>query len=218
MLDELKEVNFYIHKKIEEYKKNELEILNELEKDALEKSVPIISKDIREYLAFLIRTNKNIRNILEVGTATGYSGIVMAKEIQEREGALTTIEIDEERFNKAKKSFENSNLKRVRQILGDATLEIKKLEDSPENKFDFIFIDAAKGQYKTFFEDSYKLLNNDGIIFIDNILFRGYMYKEYPKKYKTIVRRLNEFIDFLYKNYDFSLLPISDGVGLVYKK
>ncbi len=221
MLEELKEVNSYIHKKIINYKKNNLEILNELEIDAEKNSVPIISKEIREYLKFLIKTNKNIKNILEVGTATGYSGIVMAEEIQNRNGKLTTIEIDEKRYEKAKESFEKSKLKNIKQIFGDATVEIKKLEEickNSDSKFDFIFIDAAKGQYKTFFEDSYKLLNKGGIIFIDNILFRGYMYKEYPKKYKTIVRRLEEFIDFLYENYDFVLLPISDGVGLVYKK
>ncbi len=220
MLEELKEVNSYIHKKIDTYKKNSLEILDELEKDASENSVPIISKDVREYLKFLIRTNKNIKNILEVGTATGYSGIVMAEEIQERNGSLVTIEIDEERFKKAKESFEKSNLKGIKQIFGDATIEIKNLEIKKleENKFDFIFIDAAKGQYKTFFEDSYKLLNEGGMIFIDNILFRGYMYKEFPKRYKTIVRKLDEFIDFLYKNYEFVLLPISDGVGLVFKR
>ncbi len=215
MLEELKEVNLYIHKKIDTHKKNNLEILNELELDATKNFVPIISKDVREYLKFLIKTNKDIKNILEVGTATGYSGIVMAEEIQERNGSLITIEIDEERFKKAKESFEKSNLNGIKQIFGDATVEIKKLE---ENKFDFIFIDAAKGQYKTFFEDSYKLLNEGGIIFIDNILFRGYMYKEFPKRYKTIVRKLDEFIDFLYENYEFTLLPISDGVGLVYKK
>ena len=87
-----------------------------------------------------------------------------------------------------------------------------------DKNFDFIFIDAAKGQYKKFFEDSYKLLNEGGIVFIDNILFRGYLYKESPKRFKTIVKRLDEFINYLYENFDFVLLPISDGVGLVYKK
>ena len=71
-----------------------------------------------------------------------------------------------------------------------------------------------------FFEDSIKLLNKDGIIFIDNIMFRGYLYKEYPKRFKTIVKRLNEFIDSLYTRNDgnFVLLPFGDGVGLFRKK
>ena len=214
MLEELKEANEYISSKIDKYKSPNLELIKEIEKDAEINNVPIISKEIREYLKFIIRTNKNIKNILEVGTATGYSGITMSEEIQDRNGILTTIEIDEDRFKIAQSNFEKSNLKGIEQILGDATEEIEKLNKT----FDFIFIDAAKGQYKKFFEDSYKLLNEGGIVFIDNILFRGYLYKESPKRFKTIVKRLDEFINYLYENFDFVLLPISDGVGLVYKQ
>jgi len=160
-----------------------------------------------------VRKNKNIKNILEVGTATGYSGITMLEEIQDRNGILTTIEIDEDRFKIAQSNFQKSNLKGIEQIFGDAIEEIKKLNKN----FDFIFIDAAKGQYKKFFEDSYKLLNEGGIVFIDNILFRGYLYKESPKRFKTIVKRLDEFVNYLYENFDFVLLPISDGVGIIHK-
>lgn len=214
MLEELKEANEYISSKIDKYKSPNLELIKEIEKDAEINNVPIISKEIREYLKFIIKTNKNIKNILEVGTATGYSGIIMLEEIQDRNGILTTIEIDEDRFKVAQSNFEKSNLKGIEQILGDATEEIEKLNKT----FDFIFIDAAKGQYKKFFEDSYKLLNEGGIVFIDNILFRGYLYKESPKRFKTIVKRLNEFIDYLYENFDsVTLLPISDGVMLVSK-
>lgn len=214
MLEELKEANEYISSKIDKYKSPNLELIKEIEKDAEINNVPIISKEIREYLKFIIRTNKNIKNILEIGTATGYSGIIMLEEIQDRNGNLTTIEINEDRFKIAQSNFEKSNLKGIEQILGDATEEIEKLNKT----FDFIFIDAAKGQYKKFFEDSYKLLNEGGIVFIDNILFRGYLYKESPKRFKTIVKRLNEFIDYLYENFgSVTLLPISDGVMLVSK-
>ena len=214
MLEELKKANEYISSKIDKYKSPNLELIKEIEKDAEINNVPIISKEIREYLKFIIKTNKNIKNILEVGTATGYSGITMLEEIQDRNGILTTIEIDGDRFKIAQSNFEKSNLKGIEQILGDATEEIEKLNKT----FDFIFIDAAKGQYKKFFEDSYKLLNEGGIVFIDNILFRGYLYKESPKRFKTIVKRLNEFIDYLYENFDsVTLLPISDGVMLVSK-
>ncbi|MDD7392185.1 MAG: O-methyltransferase [Fusobacteriaceae bacterium] len=213
MLEELKEANEYIYSKIEKYKKHKIEILNEIEEDARINAVPIIGREVAEYLKFLISTNKNIKDILEIGTATAYSGITMLAEIQERDGSLTTIEIDETRFNTAKENFKKSKLNGVNQILGDAGEEIKKLN----KKFDFVFIDAAKGQYKIFFEDSFKLLNEDGIIFIDNIMFRGYLYRESPKRYKTIVKRLDEFIDYLYQNYNFVLLPVSDGIGIVYK-
>ena len=213
MLEELKEANEYIYSKIEKYKKHKIEILNEIEEDARVNAVPIIGREVAEYLKFLVSTNKNIKDILEIGTATAYSGITMLAEIQERDGSLTTIEIDETRFNTAKENFKKSKLNGVNQILGDAGEEIKKLN----KKFDFVFIDAAKGQYKIFFEDSFKLLNEDGIIFIDNIMFRGYLYRESPKRYKTIVKRLDEFIDYLYQNYNFVLLPVSDGIGIVYK-
>lgn len=213
MLEELKEANEYIYSKIEKYKKHKIEILNEIEEDARINAVPIIGREVAEYLKFLVSTNKNIKDILEIGTATAYSGITMLAEIQDRDGSLTTIEIDETRFNIAKENFKKSKLNGVNQILGDAGEEIKKLN----KKFDFVFIDAAKGQYKIFFEDSFKLLNEDGIIFIDNIMFRGYLYRESPKRYKTIVKRLDEFIDYLYQNYNFVLLPVSDGVGLIRK-
>ena len=99
----------------------------------------------------------------------------------------------------------------------NADLYFEKIEKLNKN-YDFIFIDAAKGQYKKFFEDSYKLLNKGGLVFIDNILFRGYLYKESPKRFKTIVKRLDEFIEYLYENFeDVTLLPISDGVMLVNK-
>mgnify|MGYP000979265847 CR=1 FL=1 len=215
MLEELKEANEYISSKIDKYRSANL-LIKEIEKDAEINNVPIISKEIREYLKFIIRTNKNIKNILEVGTATGYSGIIMSEEIQDRNGNLTTIEIDEDRFKIAKSNFEKANLKNIEQILGDATEEIEKLNKN----YDFIFIDASKGQYLKFFEMSYELLNENGIIFIDNLMFRGLVAadkEEIPKRYKTIVKRLKEFIEKLNEEYNFVLLPFGDGVGIVKK-
>ncbi|MDY2800402.1 MAG: O-methyltransferase [Fusobacterium mortiferum] len=211
MLEELKEANEYIISKIKE---ND-ELILEMEKYAREYNVPIVTKEVAEYLKFIVKSN-GIKNILEVGTAIGYSGILMAKEIEENGGKLYTIEIDEERYNLAQENFKKSGLNNIVSIKGDAVEEIKKIDE----KFDFVFIDASKGHYMEFFEDSYKLLNKDGIIFIDNIMFRGYLYKEYPKRFKTIVRRLNEFIEYLYSRNggEFVLLPFGDGIGLFRKK
>ncbi len=211
MLEELKEANEYIISKIKE---ND-ELILEMEKYAREYNVPIVTKEVAEYLKFIVKSN-GIKNILEVGTAIGYSGILMAKEIEKNGGKLYTIEIDEERYNLAQENFKKSGLNNIVSIKGDAVEEIKKID----KKFDFVFIDASKGHYMEFFEDSYKLLNKDGIIFIDNIMFRGYLYKEYPKRFKTIVRRLNEFIEYLYSRDggEFVLLPFGDGIGLFRKK
>lgn len=209
MLEELKEANEYITSKIVE---NDPVIL-EMEKFAEENNVPIVTKEVAKYLEFMVDMNKS-RSILEIGTAIGYSGTIMARVAKKYQGSLTTIEIDEERFKQAKENFSKAGLDNVTLILGDGLEEIKKLD----GKFDFIFIDAAKGKYRDFFEDSYKLLSEDGIIFIDNIMFRGYLYKEHPKRFKTIVRKLNEFIDYLYENHpDFTLLPFGDGIGLLRK-
>ena len=211
MLEELREANEYIISKIKE---ND-ELVLEMEKYAEEHNVPIVTKEVAEYLKFIVRSN-NIKNVLEVGTAIGYSGILMAKEIEKNNGKLYTIEIDEERYNLAQENFKKSGLKNIVSIKGDAVEEIKKIDEN----FDFVFIDASKGHYLEFFEDSYKLLNKNGIIFIDNIMFRGYLYKEYPKRFKTIVRRLNEFIVYLYSREggEFVLLPFGDGIGLFRKE
>lgn len=211
MLEELREANEYIISKIKE---ND-ELVLEMEKYAEKHNVPIVTKEVAEYLKFIVRSN-NIKNVLEVGTAIGYSGILMAKEIEKNNGKLYTIEIDEERYNLAQENFKKSGLKNIVSIKGDAIEEIKKIDEN----FDFVFIDASKGHYLEFFEDSYKLLNKNGIIFIDNIMFRGYLYKEYPKRFKTIVRRLNEFIEYLYSREggEFVLLPFGDGIGLFRKK
>ena len=211
MLEELKDANSYIIGKIEE--KDSL--ILEMEDFAHKNNVPIVTKEVAEYLKFIVKTYK-VKNILEVGTAIGYSGILMAKEIVEQGGKLYTIEIDEERYNQAQENIKKSGLNNIVSIKGDAVEEIKKINEN----FDFVFIDASKGHYMDFFEDSIKLLNKNGIIFIDNIMFRGYLYKEYPKRFKTIVKRLDSFIDSLYKREegDFVLLPFGDGVGLFYKK
>lgn len=211
MLEELKEANGYVVGKIKE--KDEL--ILELEKYAAENNVPIVTKEVAEYLKFMVDMNKS-QNILEVGTAIGYSGIIMARAAQKYGGKLTTIEIDEERYKEANINFEKAGLKNVKTILGDAGEEVKKLDE----EFDFVFIDASKGHYREFFDDSYKLLKKDGIIFIDNIMFRGYLYKEYPKRFKTIVRKLDEFIIWLYEEFgeSFVLLPFGDGIGLLKKR
>lgn len=211
MLEELKDANSYIIGKIEE--KDSL--ILEMEDFAHENNVPIVTKEVAEYLKFIVKTHK-VKNILEVGTAIGYSGILMAKEIVGQDGKLYTIEIDEERYNQAQENIKKSGLSNIVSIKGDAVEEIKKIEEN----FDFVFIDASKGHYMDFFEDSIKLLNKNGIIFIDNIMFRGYLYKEYPKRFKTIVKRLDSFIDSLYnrEDGDFVLLPFGDGVGLFRKE
>ena len=210
MLEELKEANEYILKKIKE---KDFTIL-QIEQFAKENNVPIITKEVAKYLEFLIESY-NVKKVLEIGTAIGYSGGLIAKILDKNGGDLTTIEIDEKRYHIALENFRKMGIeKRVNTILGDANEVLKNLNEI----YDFVFIDASKGQYRDFFDNAYRLLKENGVIFIDNIMFRGYLYKEYPKRFKTIVRKLDEFIDHLYDNYNFVLLPFGDGIGLVYKR
>ena len=180
--------------------------------------MPIITDEVLNYMIF---TAKNMKagNILEIGTATGYSGLFLAQVANENGGFLTTMEIDEKRYGKAVENFKKLGLfEKNRMILGDALEEIPRLDKGI--KYDFIFIDASKGQYLKFFEMSYELLNENGIIFIDNLMFRGLVAvkkEEIPKRYKTIVKRLKEFIEKLNEEYNFVLLPFGDGVGIVKK-
>ena len=194
------------------------EIIQDIKNESLEQNVPIITDEVLNYMIFTAR-NIKARNILEIGTATGYSGLFLAQIANENSGFLTTMEIDEIRYGKAVENFKKLGLfKKNKMIFGDALEQIPKLNKNV--KYDFIFIDASKGQYLKFFEMSYELLNENGIIFIDNLMFRGLVAtdkEEIPKRYKTIVKRLKEFIEKLNEEYNFVLLPFGDGVGIVKK-
>ena len=194
------------------------EIIQDIKNESLDKNVPIITDEVLNYMIFTAR-NIKARNILEIGTATGYSGLFLAQIANENSGFLTTMEIDEIRYGKAVENFKKLGLfEKNKMIFGDALEEIPQLDKNM--KYDFIFIDASKGQYLKFFEMSYELLNENGIIFIDNLMFRGLVAadkEEIPKRYKTIVKRLKEFIEKLNEEYNFVLLPFGDGVGIVKK-
>ena len=147
------------------------EIIQDIKNESLDENVPIITDEVLNYMIFTAR-NIKARNILEIGTATGYSGLFLAQIANENSGFLTTMEIDEIRYEKAVENFKKLGLcEKNKMIFGDALEEIPKLDKSV--KYDFIFIDASKGQYLNFFEMSYELLNENGIIFIDNLMFRG---------------------------------------------
>ncbi|WP_068267791.1 O-methyltransferase [Caviibacter abscessus] len=178
----------------------------EVKKYGIDNKVPIVTEEVLNFMLFLIKHNK-YKTCLEIGSAIGYSGKYLAKNLH-----LTTIEIDEDRYNMAKKNLEGLN---ADIYLGDALNILPKLS----KKFDFIFIDASKSHNMEFFNLSYERLNDGGMIFIDNIAFRGYICEsEYNKRYKTIINKLKEFINYLNENYDFVFLPFGDGVGIVTKK
>lgn len=190
------------------------ELLYEMEQYAKENNVPIIHKEAANLLSLLIRL-KNVNTILEVGTAIGYSAITMRKASQCK---ILTIEKDEEMIEKAKINIERANFsKDITIIKGDA-LEVLKNMDY---RFDMIFLDAAKGQYLDFFVDCDRMLNKNGILFADNVLFRGMVVNDelLIRRKITIVKRMRKFLRFMSSNigYQTSILPISDGVMISLK-
>ncbi len=189
--------------------------LEEIEKFAKENNVPIMQKDGIEFLTKYIKEN-NIKNILEIGSAIGYSAIKMA--LVNDDIKVTTIERDKNRYDLAVSNINKFNLnKRINIILDDA-LKIELNE-----KYDLIFIDAAKSQYINFFNKFDKNLNKNGIIVTDNLSFHGLVEddsKTNNRNTKQLVKKIRKYIEFLKENkdYDTTFYKLGDGVAVSIKK
>ena len=189
--------------------------IEDIEEYAKINNVPIMQKDGIEFLCNYIKEN-NITNILEIGTAIGYSAIKMC--LVNSNIKVTTIERDVERYNIAIENINKFNLSdRINVILCDA------LEVDLTDKYDLIFIDAAKSQYIKFFEKFEINLNNDGVILTDNLSFHGLV--ENPnltnnRNTKQLVKKIQKYIDYLKdnNNYDTEFYSIGDGLSVSIKK
>ena len=166
-----------------------------IEKYAEEHNIPIMEKTGIKFLTKYIEEN-NVKSILEIGSAIGYSAIKMA--LVNENIKITTIEKDNVRYMEALKNIKDFGLeKRITLIYGDALLL------NIEDKYDLIFIDAAKGQYINFFEKYSKNLNKKGVIISDNIDFHGLVNKEErieSKNLRQLVDKIRRYIDFLKEN------------------
>lgn len=184
-------------------------VLDQIKKYALDNNVPIMLDGGIEFLCNLIN-KKNIKSILEIGTAIGYSSIKMA--LVDNDINVTTIERDIDRYNIALENIKKTNLdKRIKCIYGDA------LDINISGTYDLIFIDAAKGQNIKFFEKYSKLLNQRGIIVVDNIYFHGVIYEKdenLSRNVRQLKRKILEFIEYMKKNKDFSFEVFDDGDGI----
>lgn len=189
--------------------------LEEMEKYAKEHSVPIMEKEGIEFLTKYIKDN-NVKSILEIGAAIGYSAIKMASISDDIK--VTTIERDSFRYNEAVKNIEYNNLSdRINIILGDA------LEEEIAGSYDLIFIDAAKAQSIKFFEKYSPLLNDKGTIITDNINFHGLTFSDSPaptRNLRQLTRKIKTYLEFLENNkeYDSKYINIGDGVIVSKKK
>lgn len=188
------------------------EKLKVIKEKALEEHIPIIMDDTLEVIDTYLKEMKPKR-ILEIGTAVGYSAICFSKYLAE-DGIIDTIERDEERIADAKRNIKEMDLNNKINIYeGDAVEILPNLN----NKYDMVFIDAAKGKYTFFLEQSLRMLDKNGIIFADNILYKGYVLSDYNKhKQRTAVRNLREYIKQTTENTDLKtqILEVGDGLAI----
>ncbi len=189
--------------------------LKEMEKYAEENNIPIMEKKGINFLCEFIRKN-DIKKILEIGTAIGYSAIKMA--LVDDDINVVSIERNQDRYIEAVKNIKKCKLEdRITLILSDA------LNIDLEDKYDMIFIDAAKGQYINFFNHYEKNLLDDGIIVSDNMNFHGLtkdVDKIENKNLRQLVTKINDYIEFLknHEKYDTKFYKVGDGIAITYKK
>lgn len=180
---------------------------------ARENHIPVLLDDTAKLLFSKIN-NQKPKNVLEIGTAIGYSGTLI---LNASNCKLTTIEKDEASLNLAKHHFEKFGLtNRVNQILGDALEELNNLVKL-NKKFDFIFLDGPKGQYIKYLPILKQLINNSGVLFADNVFFKRMIFIEgtIPHRKRTIVVNLRKFLETVKTDnnfYNVEILDVGDGV------
>lgn len=194
----------------------DIEKFNEIKEHAIERHIPIIMDDTLKVIEERLRARKTNR-ILEIGTAVGYSAICFS-EFLEPNGIIDTIERDEERIKEAKENIKIiDNNKKINIYEGDAVEILPTINE----KYDMIFIDAAKGKYPFFLEQALRLLKKDGIIFADNILYKGYVMSDYNKhKQRTAVTHLREYIKLTTEDPQLNteILEVGDGLAITTMK
>lgn len=210
------------------------QIIKKIKNDSREKHITILMDDtleiIQKNIKNQIENNTKIEDkeyiykILEIGTAVGYSASEFVNMIGDNV-FVDTIERNEEMFNEAEKNIEKLGLKeKIKIHFGDAKeivpLIVKKVleSDDEKEKYDMIFIDAAKSGYPFYLTEGLKILKKDGIIFADNVLYKGYVMSDYNKhKQRTAVRHLREFIDMATNDekLDTKILEVGDGLAII---
>ena len=193
-------------------------LLEEIRREALAEDVPVIRPETGSFLKTLLLL-KRPKQVLEVGTAVGYSALLMCEALEE-DGRITTIEKYEKRIPKARENFRRAGRQEWITLLeGDAAEILKGLE----GPFDMIFMDAAKGQYLNFLPDALRLLAPGGLMVSDNILQDGDVLESrfaVARRDRTIHSRMREYLYLLKhtKGLATSIVPIGDGVAVSVKE
>ncbi|MFL0196464.1 O-methyltransferase [Clostridium sp. WILCCON 0269] len=210
-----------VHEYIEYYIKSLIEehsgILKEMEDYASQNSVPIVQKEVARFLELMINIKKPLK-ILELGTAIGYSAILMSIN-SGKKSLITTIERDRNMVRIARDNIKKYKFMNCIQVVEGDCLEVLK---NMQEKYDFIFMDAGKGHYNQFLPYCLNLLGEDGIIVADNVLFRGMVaWDELVERRKiTIVKRMRKYLNDISDNNKFvtSIIPMGDGIAVTVRR
>lgn len=212
-------VNERIVSYIHSLEKTNSEVLEKIEEQAHIDNVPIIRKEMESFLRVMLYIKKPKR-ILELGTAVGYSAILMSECIDE-DGKITTIENYEKRIVEAKKNIELSGKGQIIELLeGDATEVMKTLTSQ---QFDFVFMDAAKAQYIYFLPEVLRLMKKGAVLITDNVLQEGDLIESrfvVERRDRTIHKRMREYLEVVknHEELETSIVPIGDGITISVKK
>ena len=188
-------------------------VMKELEFEAETYNIPIIRKSERQLLFKTVYENKPKR-ILEIGTAIGFSALLMATANDD--AIIDTVEKDTKRFERAKKAIEDANMtERINCISGDADKVISELSGN----YDFVYLDGPKGQYLNHLKKIEKILSEKAVIVADNVLFKGLVKSgEYPPhRYRTIVVRLREYLEYVNREYSTIIYEEGDGMAISFR-
>lgn len=190
------------------------EVIAKIKEKAIEDHVPILQDKSLEFISFVLKI-KNPKEILEIGTAVGYSAICFVQAVDGKVN-VKTIERNERRYNEAINNIKEAGLKgNIDVVLADATEYLPNLHE--DNKYDVVFIDAAKGQYLKFLENGIRLVKDGGIIIADNVLFKGRVMSDYNEhKHRTAVNRLRDYISLINSDerLESIVLDIGDGIAV----
>jgi predicted O-methyltransferase YrrM len=191
--------------------------LKDLEEFAKENIVPIIQKEGGKFLEFMVAMQKPKR-ILELGTAIGYSSILMNKTMQ-GDCFITSIERDEKMISYAKENIRKFGLEdKIEVLSGDCLEHLEQLEE----KYDMIFMDAGKGHYNHFLPHCLRLLEKDGVLIADNVLFRGMIASDdlVKRRQITIVRRMRSYLEMVSNsdNLITTIIPMGDGIAITKRR
>ena len=188
------------------------ETLEIIKQKALDEHIPIIMDDTLEVISNILKKEKPKR-ILEIGTAVGYSAMCFS-EFLAPNGIIDTIEREKDKVQEAKENIKKVGVEdKINIIEGDAVEVLPTLN----NKYDVVFIDAAKGKYPFFLKESIRMIKQNGIILADNILYKGYVMSDYNKhKQRTAVRNLREYIKDVTENPNITteILEVGDGLAI----